>query len=105
MSAEVCIKQTPEGSVIMVLAVVRSSRTEIVDLHQERCRIKVKGAPVDGEANAELTGFLAKTFGIPKSQVSLKQGQTSRQKTFLLHGLAAGPATEILDGILSRKAR
>ncbi|KAF1079371.1 MAG: hypothetical protein GQF41_4251 [Candidatus Rifleibacterium amylolyticum] len=89
----------------MVLAVVRSSRTEIVDLHQERCRIKVKGAPVDGEANAELTNFLAKTFGVSKSQVSLKQGQTSRQKSFLLRGIDAGQATELLDGILSRKAR
>ena len=89
----------------MVLAVVRSSRTEIVDLHQERCRIKVKGAPVDGEANAELTSFLAKTFGISKNQVSLKQGQTSRQKSFLLRGIDAGQATELLDEILSRKAR
>jgi len=89
----------------MVLAVVRSSRTEIVDLHQERCRIKVKGAPVDGEANAELTRFLARTFGVPKSLITLKQGQTSKQKAFLLQGLDTRRATEILDDILNRKER
>lgn len=105
MPADVCIKQTPQGSVIMVLAVVRSSRTEIVDLHQERCRIKVKGAPVDGEANAALTSFIAKTFGLAKSMVSLKQGQTSKQKAFLLQGLDARRAVEILESILSLKER
>ena len=89
----------------MVLAVVRSSRTEIVDLHQERCRIKVKGAPVDGEANAALIGFIAKTFGLAKSMVSLKQGQTSKQKAFLLQGLDAGRAIEILEKLLSLKER
>ena len=89
----------------MVLAVVRSSRTEIVDLHQERCRIKVKGAPVDGEANAALISFIAKTFGLAKSMVSLKQGQTSKQKAFLLQGLDAGSAIEILESILSLKER
>jgi hypothetical protein len=105
MAAEVCIKQTPQGSVLMVLAVVRSSRTEIVDLHQERCRIKVKGAPVDGEANAALISFIAKTFGLAKSMVSLKQGQTSKQKAFLLQGLDAGRAIEILENAVSLKER
>jgi len=105
VSAEVCIKQTPEGSVILVLAVVRSSRTEIVDLHQERCRIKVKGAPVDGEANIELTKFLAKTFGLAKSRVKLKKGQTSRQKSFLLSDIDAQQVTEILNAILLQKVR
>ncbi|MBU1105236.1 MAG: DUF167 domain-containing protein [Candidatus Riflebacteria bacterium] len=105
MLADVCIKQTPEGSVIMVLAVARSSRTEIVDLHQERCRIKVKAAPVDGEANAALVSFLAKTFGLAKSRVSLKQGQTSKQKAFLLRDLDARQAIEVLQGILSMKER
>lgn len=89
----------------MVLAVVRSSRTEIVDLHQERCRIKVKGAPVDGEANAALISFIAKTFGLAKSMVSLKQGQTSKQKAFLLQGLDAGRAIEILESAVSLKER
>jgi uncharacterized protein (TIGR00251 family) len=105
MATDVCIKQTREGSVIMVLAVVRSSRTEIVDLHQERCRIKVKGAPVDGEANAALTAFLAKTFGLAKSQVILKHGQSSRQKSFLLQGLEASQAAAVLEKIFKQKER
>jgi len=105
MQTDVCIKQTPEGSVLLVLAVVRSSRTEIVDLHQERCRIKVKAPPVDGEANAALTSFLAKTFGLAKSRVSLKQGQTSKQKAFLLRDLDARQAAEVLQNILSAKER
>lgn len=41
------------------------------------------GAPaVDGKANAELTMFLAKTLGLPKSKVILEKGDGARFKTF-----------------------
>ena len=45
-------------------------------------RVRVAAPPVEGKANAELRGFLAKTLGVPKSQVLLDKGGTSRVKVF-----------------------
>ena len=45
-------------------------------------RVKIAAAPVDGEANKALRDFLAKSLGLPKSQVTLEKGNSSRFKTF-----------------------
>lgn len=87
----------------MVLAVPRSSRTEIVDIQQERCRIKVKAPPVDGEANTALIEALARMFGIAKKSVILNKGQSGRQKSFLLSGLSKNEVCAVIDRIISEK--
>lgn len=45
-------------------------------------RVKIAAAPVDGGANQALRDFLAKELGVPKSQIILEKGGTSRVKTF-----------------------
>jgi uncharacterized protein (TIGR00251 family) len=45
-------------------------------------RVKIAAAPVDGEANKTLRDFLAKELGVPKSQIVLEKGDSSRVKTF-----------------------
>jgi uncharacterized protein YggU (UPF0235/DUF167 family) len=45
-------------------------------------RVRVAAPPVDGKANAALRDFLAKELGLPKSQLVLEKGGTSRFKTF-----------------------
>jgi uncharacterized protein (TIGR00251 family) len=103
MGAEACVKDSPQGALIMVLAVPRSSRTEIVDIQQERCRIKVKAPPVDGEANAALVEALAKIFGLSKRSVIQIRGQSGKQKTFLLSGLSKDEVCVVIDRIISEK--
>ena len=43
--------------------------------------LKLKAAPVDGKANAELVRFLADSLGCPRADVALLRGQTSRLKS------------------------
>lgn len=83
-----CTKQTEEGTLLFVSVIPRSSRTEIVDILQNSCKIKVKAPPVDGEANKALIKALSKLFKISKSSVILKSGQTGRHKSFLLKDLS-----------------
>ena len=45
--------------------------------------------PVDGKANEALLRFLADQLSLPKQQVSLKSGQTSRRKVVEVQGLSA----------------
>ena len=42
--------------------------------------VHLKSPPVDGKANQELITLLAKQFNIPKSQVIIKSGLSSKKK-------------------------
>ncbi|MDY6936108.1 MAG: DUF167 domain-containing protein [Cyanobacteriota bacterium] len=42
--------------------------------------IRLQSPPVDGKANRELIEVLSKKFKVPKSQISIKSGATSRYK-------------------------
>jgi uncharacterized protein len=42
--------------------------------------ISLKSPPVDGKANEELIKLLAQKFDIPKSQITIKSGSSSRNK-------------------------
>jgi len=51
--------------------------------------VRVRSAPVDGKANKELVETIADAFGLPKSRVSFKSGETSKTKRILLSGVSA----------------
>ncbi|HEY9873033.1 MAG TPA: DUF167 domain-containing protein [Candidatus Obscuribacterales bacterium] len=42
--------------------------------------VHLKSPPVDGKANEELISLLAKKFDVPKSQVTIKSGLSSKNK-------------------------
>lgn len=44
----------------------------------------VKATPVDGKANAELIGLVAKHFGVSKSSVSIRTGASGRLKRIII---------------------
>ena len=47
-------------------------------------RARIQCAPVDGKANEALITLLSKEFGIPKSDIEIIRGKTSRNKTISL---------------------
>lgn len=46
----------------------------------ERCRVAVTAPPVEGQANAALLRFLAASWGVPKTALSLPVGAGARDK-------------------------
>lgn len=52
-------------------------------------KVRVTSAPVEGEANAALIGFIAKSLRIPKSAVRLAAGATARLKRLEIDGVEA----------------
>jgi hypothetical protein len=42
--------------------------------------VHLTSSPVDGKANKELVELLAKKFDVPKSQIRIKSGLSSRNK-------------------------
>jgi len=65
---------------LAVKASPASSKNVIVGIEEDRLKIKLKSAPVDGEANKELAAFLAKYLRVAKSDIVIKSGQTSKIK-------------------------
>ncbi len=62
----------------------RASQAGIVGTYGERLKIKITAAPVDGQANAQVSKLLAKVFGVAKSRIVLLTGHTSRDKRFCI---------------------
>ncbi len=63
--------------------------TAVVGEHGGRLKLKVSAPPVDNKANTFLLAWLATQLGISKSAVQLMRGETARQKTVLVRGVAA----------------
>lgn len=58
----------------------KASRDEFAEVQEDRIRLRITAPPVDGKANHHLVKFLAKTFGVAKSEVVIKNGETGRNK-------------------------
>lgn len=65
----------------------RSSRDEIVGIHEGRLKIRISAPPVEGKANERLTEVIAKAFGVSKSSVEIVKGHHSRVKTITISGI------------------
>ena len=90
--------ETSEGVVLSVRAQPRSSRAGIDGLLGDAVKVRVRCAPVDGKANKELVETLADEFGIAKSSVVFKGGETSKSKRILLRGVTADAVARKLQG-------
>lgn len=81
--------ETSEGVVIAVSARPRSSRAGIEGLFGDTLKVRICSAPVDGKANRELTEVLADAFGLRRSDVVFRSGETSKTKRILLRGVTS----------------
>ena len=89
--------ETPEGIVLNVRAQPRSSKAGIDGLWgDDAVKVRIRSAPVDGKANKELIETLADAFGLPKSAVSFKGGETSKTKRILLRGLTTAALRAVI---------
>ena len=86
--------------VLNVRAQPRSSRSGIDGAVGDAVKVRIRSAPVDGKANKELVETLADAFGIPKSSVVFKGGETSKTKRILLRGVSAAGVVQVLGRAL-----
>jgi uncharacterized protein len=49
--------------------------------------VRLTAPPIEGRANAALVAFMAKVLKVPKSQVTLLSGDTSRLKSLEIEGM------------------
>ena len=90
------LSETPEGVILNVRAQPRSSRSGLDGILGDAVKVRIRCAPVDGKANKELVETLADAFGLAKSSVVFKSGETSKTKRILLRGLTAAAVKSVL---------
>lgn len=74
---------------LKVHAVPNAKRNEIIAWedhpdHGHVLRVRIGAPATEDKANTELVRFIAKELGVPKSQVTLAKGHSSRHKTLEL---------------------
>ena len=73
--------------ILPVHVIPKSNRNEILGWEEDAAgdkwlKLRVTAVPEDNKANEAVVKFLAKTFGVAPTDITLKQGDTSRYKRF-----------------------
>lgn len=85
-----------EGIILALHIQPGAKKTEIVGLHGDALKIRLAAPPVDGKANEALIAYVAEQLGIPRHQIELISGQTSRGKRIRITGIAREKVENIL---------
>jgi len=75
-----------------------AKRTEVAGMHGDRLKVRLAAPPVDGAANDELVRFVAEAFGVPRRDVTIVSGTTSRRKRVRVEGATRRPAWRVDRG-------
>lgn len=84
-------KNHPSGLTVTIRLTPNARKTgfdglaDIAD-GKKALKVSVNAVPEDGKANKALLDFLAKSWDVPKSSLSLLSGQTNRVKVVLVEG-------------------
>lgn len=75
----------------------RASRNEIAGTHAGALRVRLHAPPVDGAANEALVAFLADRLDVPRREVRIVTGATSRTKTVEVVGVTSSDVERLVD--------
>lgn len=90
------IRESNGGITVDVLVQPRASRPRIGPVHGDRVKVAVTSPPVDGAANKAVVELLAKQLGVPRRDVSVVSGHSSRRKSVRIDGATASDLQELL---------
>lgn len=85
----------------MVKVIPRSSKEALISWDNKILKVRLTSPPVKGKANQSLIAFLSKILSIPKSQITIKKGESSSQKTLVIEGISEHDLDEKLLAALS----
>lgn len=77
------------GTVVFNVRVIpRASKSELAGELDGALKLRIASPPVDGAANEELVRFLAKKFGVSRSDISIIGGERSKNKRIKIENLS-----------------
>ena len=96
------IREVADGLVIKIKIVPNSSKNDIIQ-EDEFIKVKVTAQPIENKANKALIEYLSKIFKIPKSNIEILKGDTSKEKTLLFRVLDKDKQKEIVSKLTKKK--
>jgi len=82
------IQESDEGLRIEVKVQPRSSRNQISGEQEGALKVKLTAPPVEGEANQALVNFLSRLLKLPRKNIILIRGETTRNKLIEIRGIS-----------------
>ena len=64
-----------------VKVIPNSSASKIVEVNEEFIKIKLNSPPLEGRANKEVINLLSKVLDVPKTSITLLNGDKNKLKT------------------------
>ena len=75
------------STAVRIVVQPNAKKTGVIGFHDGMVKLAIAAPPVDGKANKEVVGYLAKFFSLRKSEVQLVSGERSRKKLCTLGSL------------------
>ena len=75
-----------EDLLLWIRAQLRSSQNGFAEVLGDAIKLRITAPPVDGKANSHIVAWLARQFRVPKSAVTIEQGENSRRKRIRIRG-------------------
>lgn len=73
---------------IQVKVLPKTGRDDICGFASGTLKIRVSAPPIEGRANEKLIELMSGTIGVPRSDITIIKGRTSRQKTIRIEGIS-----------------
>ncbi len=96
------ISTQADGCIVPVRAQPGARRNGIVGEYNGAVKIAVSARPDKGKANDAIQEVLCEALTVGRSQVAITSGHTSRDKKFLIRGIAAKFLEQKLASFLER---
>ena len=95
-----CLSVRGDGVLLQLSVVPNAKRTEVDGMHDGALRVRLAAPPIDGRANEALIAWLAKSLGVPKRDVEVLRGESSRRKQIAI-AVSHGDALRWLVSVLA----
>lgn len=87
--SELSIQEDDNSVTFEVRVAPRASRNAIIGVHEGALKVALTAPPVEGAANDALRKLIAKTLGVPKSNITIIRGERARTKLLRIRGVTA----------------
>lgn len=72
--------------IITVEVKTNSKEIKIEKITDNVFKVRLSATPIEGKANKQLIDVLSEYFKIPKAQIEIKSGKTSKTKVLVIYG-------------------
>jgi hypothetical protein len=91
------VTRSKQAVIIEAFVQPRASRDSIEGVHDESLKLKVKAPPVDDRANRAVENLLAGLLELPRANVTVVGGRSSRRKRIAIEGASRQWVVDCLE--------